>query len=81
MRNNTHGRISPYVEAYYVIRKAYKENKERPLTRSSAQITIESTPGLRFHPGTTMEEVFKQLVDWRLINYFEPAKVGHFNRC
>lgn len=74
MRRKSGGGASPYAIAYDAICEEFIENKNRPLTKSQVQSRLESTPGLRFSPGTTIDEVLGTLKSWKIIAYIQPFR-------
>jgi len=53
--------------AHTVLYKTQTEHGGDPLTFDLAKATLQVTPGLAFAPGTTFEDVFESLQNWRLI--------------
>jgi hypothetical protein len=57
---------SPYTLAYNVLLNAQSQNGARLHIRQ-VQEELESTPGIVFPPGTTVDEVLKNLESWELV--------------
>jgi len=57
---------SSYTVAYRAVCTLYQETG-RPLTKDEVQSRLESTPGMVFIPGTTIENVLDTMEHWRLI--------------
>jgi len=57
---------SPYTLAYKVLLNAQQQNGERLRIRQ-VQEQLESSPKIVFPPGTTVDEVLKDLVSWELV--------------
>jgi hypothetical protein len=69
---------SSYTIAYRVLLDAQKRRRRRLRIRQ-VQEYLESTPGLVFCPGTTVDEVLEKLERWELIEIDGPyvSVVGH----
>jgi hypothetical protein len=52
--------------AHEVLYKA-QEDQGSPLAFDLAKARLQMTPGLAFAPGTTFDDVFERLQNWRLI--------------
>jgi len=57
---------SPYTLAHRVLLNAQQQNGGT-LEVSQVQDKLESTPGMVFTPGTTIEKVLKNLERWELV--------------
>lgn len=66
-------RVSAYTLAYQIIREDYVRNGCMPLRKDRVQRLLESTPGICFAAGTTIDEVMDTLSKWRLIFRGNPS--------
>lgn len=72
MKRESEAGASPYARAYKEICNEFEGNKRRPLTKSQVQSRLESTPGLRFPVGTTLDEIVGLFDRWKIIAYIQP---------
>jgi len=63
---------SAYTEAYNAVVESFKK-KGSYLTVGEVQEAFESTPGLVFSPGTTIDEALGKLERWKLIAFLKPV--------